>query len=127
MVKAVISNNEIIHEGNFGIHVTISHPIANLQVSDFVLRAVDGNGITGIELPDALEVAYLGKQKQTVLMLPIDIPDSVSGSFGVSMRDKEYAVDNIQYETSDTQVELPSTEQQRIQCDEKIFRYITGA
>ncbi|MDE0401693.1 MAG: hypothetical protein OXL96_28190 [Candidatus Poribacteria bacterium] len=125
MVKAVISNNDTIHRGNFSVNVAISHPIANLEVSDFTFEAVDGNGITGIEFPESLEVGYSGKSKQTLLAIPIELPDNASGSFRVRMRDKQYAVDNTQYEVTDDQDVLPATEEQRISCESKVFEYAT--
>jgi len=126
MIKAIISNNEVVHTGNFGIHVSISHPISNISISDFIFEAVDGNGITGINLPDSLEQVYIGKYKQTLLMIPVDLPDNVSGSFKVSMQNKLYTLDNTQYDASSAAVILPDTEQHSILCEEKIFIYVTG-
>ena len=122
MVKAIISNDETVHAGNFGINVVISHPISGLTIRDFVFQAESGNGITDIVLPADLEVAYL---PETVFMIPIEVPENVIGSFNVSMLSKLYTVDNTQYETSSEEVVLPPTEQQHIACEAKEFYYNT--
>ena len=125
MLKAVISNNETVHCGNFGVNVVISHPVSDLTIADFVFEAVDGNGITGVELPDAIEVAYVGVSKQTSLMIPVELPEDVSGSFRVFMRSRMYLLDWTQYESEPDSLNPIVAEEQPLVCESKVFEYYT--
>ncbi|MYB02286.1 hypothetical protein F4X90_21815 [Candidatus Poribacteria bacterium] len=122
MIKAILSNDETQHVGNFGINVVIDKPVSDLSINDFLFEAVSGNGITNVEFPSDLEVVHL---PETSLMIPVDLPDNVSGRFQVSMRDREYTVDNTQYDIDDNAVDLPEREQHRLQCEPKVFSYRT--
>lgn len=125
MIKADISNNDIVHVGNFGINVVINYPLSDLVIDDFIFTDLSGNGITDILFPDNLEIVYVGRSKQTLTIIPIDLPDDVEGSFSVSMRSREYTVDNTQYELLSDAVSIPATEHHSIECKSKIFRYNT--
>ena len=125
MVKVIISNNTILHEGNFGINVVISHPISDIYITDCMFTNHTGNGMMNIGLPDSLDVVYIGKHKKTVFMIPIDVPDNVEGSFSVTIRDRQYTIDNTQYDNSPDVVGLYNTEQSAIECIPQIFRYNT--
>lgn len=123
MIKAILSNDEVQHVGNFGINVVIDRPVSDLSMDDFLFEAVSGNGVTNLEFPDALEVVHL---PETALMIPIDLPDNVSGRFQVSMRDREYTVDNTKYDIEENNaVDLPDSEQHRLVCEPKIYSYRT--
>lgn len=122
MIKAVLSNEEAQHFGNFGINVVIDKPVLDLSINDFLFEAVSGNGIMNIEFPDDLEVVHL---PETALMIPVDLPDNVSGRFQVSMRDREYTVDNREYGIDENAVDLPDREQHSLQCEPKIYSYRT--
>jgi len=126
IVKAYISNNSILHEGNFGINVVIDHPISDVSINDFVFTSEFGNGVSGLVFPTEIEIAYEG-DSQTLFMLPVEVPDNVSGSFRVGMIDRQYTVDNSQYDNSSDTVDLPDTEQHSIECNEKVFSYNTFA
>ena len=125
MIKAMIYNNEILHTGNFGINVVISQSIINLVPNDFVFVAVSGNGTRDIIFPDDLEISYRKSPAQTLCLLPIELPEDVGGSFRVSMRDRLYTVDNAKLGLSDVAVGISDTEEHRIICDAKVFRYNT--
>ena len=122
MIKAILSNDEVQHIGNFGINVVIDQPVSDLSMDDFLFEAVSGNGITNLEFPDELQVVHL---PETSLMIPVDLPDNVSGRFQVSMRDREYTVDNTQYDIDENAVDLPDTEQHSLRCEPKIYSYRT--
>lgn len=121
MVKAYISNNNMLHTGNFGVNVVIDHPISDLSIDDFVFMDDTGNGMNGVILPDEIEIVYVGKS--TYFMIPIELPDDVSGSFSVLLRNRMYTVDNTQYVSPQDAVDLPDTEQRSIECEEQIFYY----
>lgn len=94
MIKANISNNLQVHNGDFGINIAIDKYVSDLTITDFLLEAIEGNGINNIVLPDALEIAYLEDPAQTLCMIPVEIPDNVSGSFRVNMQNRLYTVNN---------------------------------
>ena len=124
MIRAFLYNSHIIHRGSVNINVVIDHPISDISIDDFMFIPISGNGITNIELPDILVMSYVGSSKQTLFMIPLEIPDNVNGSFLVRMRDRLYTVDNTQYDTTADAVDLPDTEQQLIKCIPQIFNYI---
>ncbi len=123
MLKAVLSNNEDIHGGNFGINVVINHIVSDLSIDDFVFTADSGNGITNLVFPDAIEVAHVTEPNQTLCMIPVEVPEGALGSFEVSMRDRQYTVDWANSEISDRSVDLPDTEEFDLECVPKVFRY----
>lgn len=125
MIKAVLSNNDIVHEGNFGINVVIDKPVSDLSITDFIFVAESGNGITNIELPDNIETANGIRNKSTLCMIPVDLPENVSGSFRVSMQDRQYMVNNIELGISEDAINTPETELMSLVCDAKVFSYRT--
>jgi len=126
MIKANISNNDIIHNGDFGVNICINHPVINLSISDFLLESLSGNGVNNLLLPETLDITYTAEPVQTLLMIPIELPHNVDGSFRVYMQDKLYTVDNRKLDILPNSVGLPSTEKDHINCEPKIFEYNTG-
>ena len=125
MIKAILSNDSIVHRGNFGINVVIDRPIQDLSISDFVFTAVAGNGVTNIEFPESLDIVHVGKSRQMLFIIPVELPENVSGEFRVGMRDRLYTVDNTEYDSSSNAIGLSDTEQQSLACEEKVFAYNT--
>lgn len=125
MIQANISNHDITHTSDFSIIININKPIIGLSVTDFLLQAVDGNGITNIEMPNTLEINYIDNPSQTLCTLPIELPENVIGSFRVCMQSKLYTLDNTKLGLSQDVIVIPNTEQIHILCDLKIFRYNT--
>ena len=122
MIKANISNNITIHKGVFCINISIDHPISDLDINDFIFEGLSGNGMNNIELPDQLETHNVSRQ--TLCVILVELPDNVSGSIRVSIRDRQYTLDNTRYGISHEAVDVPDTEQHRIECIPKIFVYI---
>ena len=121
MLKANIYNDTTTHEGVFCVNVSINHIVSDLSISDFMFESVSGD-IDNIILPDDVSINYVGRQ--TLCVILIEVPDDVIGSFRISMRDRQYTVDNDRYGISPEAIDVPDTEQYRIECSPKVFNYV---